>query len=252
MTADEASRPRTPHRAEDFGDGLSCGCTTGGYGVLLDFDGLVLDSEGTALSVLRAMFEERATMLPEALPHLMNGVLAFARSSLTMVAADDPVEALLDEFEQRCVERCGELAAMDGITNLLDTVSEHGDTVAVVTNNEAGWVMDQLTRLGLRGKVVALVTRDGDPGCRAKPSPDLYRKAAARAGLPDGRLIAVEDSPTGVAAATAAGLACVAVRNPAFRGLPFDAADLVVDSALLLDSCTLRKVLSVRAEQGWA
>jgi beta-phosphoglucomutase-like phosphatase (HAD superfamily) len=42
--------------------------------------------------------------------------------------------------------------------------------------------------------------------------------------------IAFEDSPNGVRAAKAAGLACVAIPNPATSTLALDEADLVLES----------------------
>ena len=49
-------------------------------------------------------------------------------------------------------------------------------------------------------------------------------------GVPAAEGIAIEDSPNGVAAAKAAGLACVAVPNQVTRELDLGAADLVVES----------------------
>jgi beta-phosphoglucomutase-like phosphatase (HAD superfamily) len=43
-------------------------------------------------------------------------------------------------------------------------------------------------------------------------------------------VLAIEDSATGVAAAVAAGLGCVAVRTPATRAHDFSAARLIVNS----------------------
>ena len=43
-----------------------------------------------------------------------------------------------------------------------------------------------------------------------KPAPDLFLHAASRMGVDPGRCVVVEDSPSGVEAARAAGMRCVA------------------------------------------
>ena len=63
-----------------------------------------------------------------------------------------------------------------------------------------------------------------------KPAPDLYLDAAAALGVRPTDALAFEDSPTGVAAARAAGLRCVAVPHPLTAGLDLSAADLIVPS----------------------
>jgi HAD superfamily hydrolase (TIGR01509 family) len=45
----------------------------------------------------------------------------------------------------------------------------------------------------------------------SKPSPEPYRKAVARLGIEPASCVAIEDSPRGLAAATAAGIRCLVV-----------------------------------------
>lgn len=58
----------------------------------------------------------------------------------------------------------------------------------------------------------AIATGDEVP---PKPAPDVYRLACERIGADARRAVAVEDSPTGVRAAHAAGLACIGVPSDA-------------------------------------
>jgi putative hydrolase of the HAD superfamily len=74
------------------------------------------------------------------------------------------------------------------------------------------------------------VAADGDPA-RGKPRPTLYLEALRELGLSAGDAIAFEDSPNGVAAATAAGLYTVAVPNVLTEGAPgLELADEMVAS----------------------
>ena len=68
------------------------------------------------------------------------------------------------------------------------------------------------------------------PVTRSHPSPrpDVYLLACERLGVEPASAVAVEDSPTGVRAAQAAGLACIGVPSDANHPLP--EADYVVAS----------------------
>jgi HAD superfamily hydrolase (TIGR01509 family) len=55
-----------------------------------------------------------------------------------------------------------------------------------------------------------------DEVSRGKPAPDVYLEACARLGASPRHSAAVEDSENGIQAAAAAGLAVIAVPNPAF------------------------------------
>jgi putative hydrolase of the HAD superfamily len=61
-----------------------------------------------------------------------------------------------------------------------------------------------------------------------KPAPDIYLLACERLGVSPGEALALEDSASGVAAAKAAGLTCIAV--PQFAEIDVSAADRVIDS----------------------
>ena len=72
------------------------------------------------------------------------------------------------------------------------------------------------------------LTLAGDEVCDAKPHPEPYLTAARRLGVPAARCVVIEDSPSAVAAAEAAGcavLVMLAVRAmPSVPGVVFDPA----------------------------
>ena len=67
----------------------------------------------------------------------------------------------------------------------------------------------------------------GDDGA-PKPEPDLYLIACRNLGVSPSDAVALEDSPTGVAAAIAAGLTCIGI--PSHPGERLAEADVVIDS----------------------
>ena len=82
------------------------------------------------------------------------------------------------------------------------------------------------------------VTVGGDAVQHLKPDPEVYLTAACRLGLPPGNCCAIEDSPTGIAAAKAAGLTVIGLttgQTPAqLRQADHIAADFTAIRRLLL------------------
>jgi HAD superfamily hydrolase (TIGR01509 family) len=98
---------------------------------------------------------------------------------------------------------------------------------------------------GLRPYFGAVVS--SDQVATGKPAPDVYLEACARLNTAPERAAAIEDSSNGLRAAAAAGLAVIAVPNPAFP--PSDDALALADVILTsVGDVTGDIILSIRAE----
>lgn len=111
-----------------------------------------------------------------------------------------------------------------GVRELLAGLAARGVPVGLASSSPRPWVDRVLGRFGLRASFKALATGDETPG-RVKPHPDLYLLAAERLGVDPAVCVAVEDSRYGVAAAKAAGMACLALRTDDDAGQDLSAAD---------------------------
>lgn len=83
------------------------------------------------------------------------------------------------------------------------------DRVALVTTSERWAVGLVVDALGLQGRFDTVVT--ADDVAQVKPDPAGYQLALARLGTPADEALSIEDSPSGVRAALAAGIGVVAV-----------------------------------------
>lgn len=78
---------------------------------------------------------------------------------------------------------------------------------------------------------------------RGKPHPEGYRKGLQRMGLSEKRVVVIEDSPSGIAAAKAAGLACIAVLHTC-RKEDLREANVIVERISDITVTTIRRVIS--------
>lgn len=119
----------------------------------------------------------------------------------------------------------GGIALRPGIAALMDQARAAGLRLAVATttsrpNVEALALAVWDRRAGEIFDVIAA----GDEVERKKPAPDVYLLALARLDLPAARCLALEDSRNGLAAAHAAGLACIVAPSTYTAGEDFAGA----------------------------
>jgi HAD superfamily hydrolase (TIGR01509 family) len=208
--------------------------------VIFDFDGLILDTE---LPVFRAWSEayERVGVAPLTVEEWSvqlgtHGKLdPLAELATRAAARDAPMDATaLAVVAERRLQRRDQLLSVEtlrpGVEAWIDAASRRGLAAAVASSSARPWVEGHLARLGVLDRFVAIACWGDRDGVDPKPSPDLYVEVCTLLGAAPAEAIAVEDSPNGVRAAKAAGLACVAVPNDLTRFLALDEADLVVSS----------------------
>lgn len=96
-----------------------------------------------------------------------------------------------------------------------------------LASNSPRFLVDAaLTSAGLGDAFDVVVSSDDVP--HHKPAPDLYLLACERLGVAPQDALALEDTASGIAAAKAAGMTCIAV--PQFAETDVSAADRVIDS----------------------
>jgi beta-phosphoglucomutase-like phosphatase (HAD superfamily) len=101
--------------------------------------------------------------------------------------------------------------AYEGTLQLARDQAAAGRTVAVATSSPTDEAKRVVGALGLGGIVREIVGLDQVRN--HKPDPEIYLLTAKRIGVKPSEAVAVEDSPTGIRAALAAGMSCVAIAN---------------------------------------
>ncbi|SRR5579862_3136021 len=118
-----------------------------------------------------------------------------------------------DEFFQKVAE---EVPAVPGVLQFLKELAVAGLPCAIATSASRRRTQLTLERLSLTKHFRAVVT--GDDVTQGKPDPAIYRLAAQKLNLSPEYLLAIEDAPAGVKAATSAGMLCIGVGSPLKAG----------------------------------
>lgn len=172
--------------------------------LICDCDGVLIDSETIAADVLVRELEARwpgVAARPIVLPLLglrTERVLDCASARVGRAFADSDIEAIRRSVEAAAVQA----PIVDGIDAALARIDL---TIACASNSRRHYVDAALRRTGLKrffGE--RLFCADGV--ARPKPAPDVYLAAAQALGVAPSQCLVVEDSATGVTAASAAGM----------------------------------------------
>jgi HAD superfamily hydrolase (TIGR01509 family) len=199
--------------------------------LLFDFDGLIVDTESPALAAWRWVYAQHGQELTLDRWSAAIGTLGGfdPLGHLEELVGAPPDETVLSRRLEHELTLAEAEDLRPGIAEYLAEAEPLGLKKAIVSSGSRDWIDRHLRRLERLHGWDAIVTADRDPR-RAKPRPTLYLEALDRLDVAAGEAIAFEDSPNGVTAAKAAGIACVAVPNPVTSELGLDDADLVLRS----------------------
>ncbi|MDO4640128.1 MAG: HAD family hydrolase [Neisseria sp.] len=173
--------------------------------VIFDCDGVLVDSERIAHQVLADMLRECGLDLDLAtmFNHFIGLSMAQSMAKIEKLLGKAPPEAFEANFRQRTnAALAEEVLPVVGIEAALDVI---GLPYCVASSGDFAKMRTTLGKTGLlprfEGRMFS-VTQVAAP----KPAPDVFLLAAKTIGVPPESCAVVEDSPTGVRAAVAAGM----------------------------------------------
>lgn len=187
-------------------------------GVIFDFDGVLVDSEPMHEWAIAESVKDRGWTFSKQqfVEHIVgkgdeSAYVNIARWNGSTISEDE-IGALLRVkwalMERGIVE--GRFSVQPGAIECVRAAAARGP-VGVCSGSVRSTVEPMLKVIGVHGLLGVIVT--ADDVAQSKPDPEGYRKAAAALGLDPRRTIAIEDTPTGIAAGKAAGLFVIGVAH---------------------------------------
>ncbi|HVO54493.1 MAG TPA: HAD family phosphatase [Solirubrobacterales bacterium] len=200
--------------------------------VVFDNDGLLLDTESVWTRAEEDMFARRGLEFTAADKHELVGTSAAIASGVLERRLDAPGEGaeLIEELNALVVAELEHgVETMLGARELLERLRGRGTPIALVSNSPLAFVRRSLELAGFDTHFDAVVS--AHEVAAPKPAPDPYLEACRRLGVEPGPdVVALEDSPPGVAAARAAGLTVIGI--PSIDGVVLDEAHHLAESLL--------------------
>ena len=214
--------------------------------VVLDMDGLLIDTEPVWRVAEVAVFTALGVELTE--EELMGSMGQTIAAVVPVWRQREPApkgggRRLTDvEVEERIIDLvAAEVSAtgepMAGAIEAITLLRHLELPLAIASGSPRRMIEVVCERLGLTG-ITVRCSAMGE--ALSKPAPDVYLTAARRLGVSPERCLAIEDSPSGVRSAKAAGMRCIAIPDPLVAGDPaYGRADLVLGALTELDEGVL-------------
>ncbi|NIP99732.1 MAG: HAD-IA family hydrolase [Nitrospinaceae bacterium] len=201
-------------------------------GVILDFDGLIADSEPFHYRAYNTVFERYGHSIdPDEywveFTSKGKGIQGeVERYNLKLdVKPEDMRQQKFEIYSRFC--RNGDIKLFPEARQFIESlVGRYRLAIA-----SGSWAHDIRAILKHEGADSLISTILGkDPSRREKPHPDIFLDAARELGLEPGQCVVLEDALKGLQAAREAGMPCIIVKNRLNRNIDFSGSSLVLES----------------------
>ena len=200
--------------------------------VVFDNDGLLLDTESVWTRAEMDLFERRGLEFTPADKRELVGTSAEIAGGILKrrLGEEGSAEDLIDELNELVVAELEHgVESMVGARDLLVDLRQRGTPLGLVSNSPLRFVLRSLEIVGFEDRFDVVIS--GHDVAAPKPAPDPYLEACRQLGVEAGpEVVALEDSPTGVAAARAAGLTVIGI--PSVEGVALEEAHHLASSLL--------------------
>ncbi|MFC2137446.1 HAD family hydrolase [Bacteroidota bacterium] len=182
-------------------------------GILLDMDGVLVDSEEFICKAAILMFKQKGLLVkPEDfIPFIGTGENSYignVAKKYNFPLEIKEAKALTYSIYTEIIE--GEIEPLPGVFTFIEKAQKRGLKLAVATSADKVKMEVNLRNIGLAEDVFA-ATVNGLEVERKKPFPDIFQIAAQKLGLNPYECLVIEDALSGVEAAKSAGARCLAL-----------------------------------------
>jgi HAD superfamily hydrolase (TIGR01509 family) len=199
--------------------------------VVFDMDGVIADSEPAYFEAINEVLAPLGKYMDDALQRRIMGsrmvtTWVMLCEALSLPPPSDELIHTYDMAVRRILSQIHE--TLPGARELIAAIKQRGMPLGLASSSQPAWIESLLGGLGMTGVFDAIAS--GAEVTNGKPAPDVYLLAAERLGVPAVDCLAIEDTPTGLGASTAAGMFSVQVRSAGSAFPPQAIADVVLDS----------------------
>jgi HAD superfamily hydrolase (TIGR01509 family) len=193
--------------------------------VVFDLDGLMIDSERFSYQILEAYAAEfDIEFTYENYKQLIGRDSDSSSTYLSEeVGIPLPPKQIMDDHWDRLTDVIIEKGRpMPGLKELIQALQARKIRLAVASNSRLPYVEHALEAIGVRDAFQCVFS--GQELGKSKPDPEIYLQAASCLKVLPGSCLALEDSPTGMKSALAAGMRVVVVPNMDLQNENFNGA----------------------------
>ncbi|MBC8375243.1 MAG: HAD family phosphatase [FCB group bacterium] len=198
--------------------------------ILFDFDGVVVQSEDVYDRATKKLGEKYGVQIPAPFYEANRGIaesLFYERFKTEFELEVDMMSLQANGKRLLWAEFSSSVHYTPGFQQFYTNIRKHVGHVALVTATPRPLIDEIFKNSNISVDFDFIVTSSDVE--KTKPAPDSYLKACSQIGVDPAQALVIEDSPTGLRAATAAGCQTIAITTSCSRD-SLKEANFVVDS----------------------
>lgn len=174
--------------------------------LIFDVDGTLMDSDPVHMQAFATILEPYGFTVDHAFyrRQIVGKTNARIFGDLFPDRSAEELERMADEKEALYRRMATSLVPLEGLPELLDWANARGLPLAIVTNGPRLNLAHAVESLHLEGRFPVMIAREDV--AEGKPHPMPYLTALEKLGISAADAVAFEDSPSGVMAASRAGI----------------------------------------------
>lgn len=196
--------------------------------LILDMDGVIIDSEPMHFKLERELLEELGGRIsPREQEEFVGRTDRFIWSELkARFRLKEDLDRIIDMKKDRFLERIGEIGLVENFRDFLEMIGREDLKIAIASSNNRGAVERVIEFFDLADHIDFYIS--GEEVERGKPDPEIFLKAAEKLGVSPKDCLVIEDATSGIRAAKAAGMKSIGLDNPNSGRQDLAEADLVI------------------------
>lgn len=178
--------------------------------VIFDCDGVLVDTESVSNTAISRNLARYGLHIPpsECITLFVGGTMQSVMQEALRMGAPLPGDWLDEIYAEMFAALAQGVAVIDGVFDILDQLDQQGIATCVASNGPDAKMDVTLTPSGLHDRFAGRIFSAHSHG-KPKPEPDLLLVAAEHLGAAPERCVMIDDSPSGVISAVAAGMRAI-------------------------------------------
>lgn len=214
---------------------------------IFDMDGVIIDSEPLHAKIKRQTLRHYGFSVGDSdiVRYVGRTTKEFFRDAIAAVGRTDISASEMTDYKHaaylEALQKNAEVQPVYGITELLEMLMGMDVKIGLASSASREVIEIVLARFGFRDKFDIVLSGTELP--KSKPDPEIYLITAKSLAVEPEDCVVLEDSQSGIAAAKAAGMYCIAYRNPSSGPQDLSAADCVVDRINEINLSELKEII---------
>lgn len=211
--------------------------------IIFDMDGVIIDSEPLLCKLEMGLLEELGGKITAEEHDAFVGVTDCQMWTTLKKRFNIqlPLEEIIEISKKRVAENIHQFNLVDNFEQFMIALYNEGYIMGLASSNNRKIVDLIVDRFQLDKYLKVFIT--GEDVTHGKPNPEIFLKAAQQMNAEPSNCLVIEDAANGVAAAKAAGMKCIGLKNPGSGEQNLSQADLIITGYDELDVNIIKKLL---------